>query len=48
MGTWMYYLVKNAARESCNDFLEYIGISSDEYLEIREYVEKTLNVKLYV
>lgn len=46
--TWLYFLVKSAARYSYREFLEDCGISEEEYEEIKEKVQSTLSVKLYV
>ena len=46
--TWIYFLVKNAARNSYVDFLNNIGITMEEYEAIKEKVETTLHCKLYV
>lgn len=44
----MYGLLKNASRISFIDFLETWGITEQEYDEIKEHLETTYNIKLYL
>ena len=44
----MYYLTKNAARYSWLGFLESIGLTEEDYKEIKEYLKENYNVKTYV
>jgi hypothetical protein len=44
----MYYLTKNAARISFIDFLSSIGLTEDDYEEIKQYLKENYNVKTYV
>jgi phenylalanine-4-hydroxylase len=46
--TLMYYLVKGAARDSFVDFLEYIGLTMQEYDEIAEHLEETYGINMYL
>ena len=46
--TWLYFLVKNAARQSYNDFLKDCDISKEEYEQIKIKISETFNCKLYV
>lgn len=48
MQTLMYYLTKNAARDSYAEFLEECGIDEREYEEIRNVWKEKLGVKPYV
>lgn len=44
----MYGLTKMAARDSFIDFLEFWGITENEYDEIRDYLKETYGTKTYV
>ncbi|MEY0039244.1 hypothetical protein AB7W68_18350 [Providencia rettgeri] len=44
---FIYYLTKDAARNSFNDWLEDAGISYEEYGEIKEWF-KQFDIKPYV
>jgi hypothetical protein len=48
METWLYFLVKNAARQSYNDFLKEIDISQEEYEEIKKRLQTYYPIKFYV
>jgi hypothetical protein len=48
MQTLMYGLTKHAAMNSYHDFLEYWGISEDDYEEIKKIWEEKLGIKPYV
>ena len=48
MNTLMYFLTKEAARSSFMEFIEEIGISEDEYEEIKTEWEKIGITKTYV
>lgn len=44
----MYFLTKNAARESFMDFLEYSDISEEDYQEIKREWKDKLGITPYV
>ena len=44
----MYYLTKEAARTSYREFLEFLDINEDEYLQIKSIWKEKLGVKPYV
>jgi len=48
IGNWLYFLVKNAKRLNYREFLEDIGITPDVYKQIKEKVETTFGIQLYV
>jgi len=48
MNTLMYFLTKNAARVCFDEFLEEIGISEDEYEDIKSEFEKFGITKTYI
>jgi len=48
MQTIMYYLTKNAARESYKEFREDIGISDSDYEEIKDTWKEKLDIEPYV
>ena len=48
MNSLMYFLVRGAARYSFSEFLEEVGISDDEYKEIKKEWEKIGITKTYL
>jgi len=46
--TLMYFLTKNAARNSYREFLEDLGISEEDYKEIKAIWKDKLNIEPYV
>jgi hypothetical protein len=44
----MYYLTKEASRNSFKRFLENLDISEKEYEEIKEHLKENYGVKTYV
>lgn len=44
----MYYLTKEAARTSYREFLEFLDINEDEYIQIKEIWREKLGIKPYV
>ncbi|MGG4440000.1 hypothetical protein [Brevibacillus fortis] len=46
--TLMYFLVKRAARESFVDFIDNIGLTMDDYAEIKKYLKDTYGIKTYL
>lgn len=44
----MYGLLKNASRDSFVEFLELWDISEDEYEAIKQHLESTYGIKLYL
>lgn len=46
--TLMYFLLKEAARESFVDFLDDIGLTEKDYNDIKAHIETTYDVKLYL
>ena len=43
-----YRLTKDAARNSFSEYLELLGITQDEYEQIKNILKEKLNVDLYV
>jgi hypothetical protein len=48
MQSLMYYLTKEAARTSYREFLEFLDINEDEYIQIKSIWKEKLGVKPYV
>lgn len=46
--TLMYYLIKDACRESFIEWLEDRGLTEDDYEKIKIELEKQYNIKMYV
>jgi hypothetical protein len=44
----LYQLTKDAARNSFSEYLELLGITQDEYEQIKNILKEKLNVDLYV
>lgn len=44
----LYRLTKDAARNSFSEYLELLGITQDEYEQIKNILKEKLNVDLYV
>jgi len=44
----LYQLTKDAARNSFSEYLELLGITKDEYEQIKNILKEKLNVDLYV
>jgi hypothetical protein len=46
--TLMYWLTKTVAKYDFTDFLEEIGLTMEEYHEIRDYLKKTYGTETYL
>jgi 5-bromo-4-chloroindolyl phosphate hydrolysis protein len=46
--TLMYWLIKTVAKYDFSEFLEEIGLTLEEYTEIRDYLKETYEIKPYV
>ena len=46
--TLMYWLTKGAAKYDFSEFLEEIGLTFDDYHEIRDYLKEKYKVKTYL
>lgn len=44
----MYFLVKNAARNSFVRFLDDIGLTMDDYHEISQHLKVSYGIKMYL
>jgi len=44
----MYYMTKESARISFVDFLESIGLTEDDYEEIKKHLKETYGIKTYL
>lgn len=46
--TFMYALLKTAARESFVDFLDDWGLTEEDYQEIKKHLTETYGIKTYL
>jgi hypothetical protein len=46
--TLMYWLTKNAARDSFIEFLDDIDLSLEDYVEIKKHLKEKYGVETYV
>jgi hypothetical protein len=44
----MYYMTKRCAQISWIDFLSSIGLTEEDWDEIKEYLKENYNVKTYI
>jgi hypothetical protein len=44
----MYFLIKDSAKYSFREFLEEIGLTDDDYQEIKKYLKETYGIKTYL
>lgn len=46
--TLLYFLIKDAAKYSFTEFLEEIGLTDNDYQEMKKYLEETYGIKMYL
>jgi hypothetical protein len=46
--TLMYFLIKDAVKYGFSDFLEEINLTDDDYNQIKNYLQSTYNIKMYL
>jgi 5-bromo-4-chloroindolyl phosphate hydrolysis protein len=46
--TLLYFMTKKASNDSFVDFLENIGLTWEDYVEIREHFKETYGIQTYL